>query len=344
MADPRFFDREGPFALGDLAEAAGAALSDPAAARRLMVDVAPLDRATGDHVSFLDNPKYAARLADTGAGAVVLRPGERERLPPGCVGLLAEAPYMAFARISRRFYPEPKPHSGIHPSAVVAAGAVIDPSAEIGANAVIGDGAQIGPRAILGPGVVVERGVRIGADCRIHANVSLAHCDIGPGSEIHAGTVVGSRGFGFASGPEGHLNLPQTGRVVIGADVEIGANCAIDRGMGPDTVIGDGCRIDNLVQIAHNVTLGRGSVVVAQSGVAGSTGIGDFCVIGAQAGMAGHLSVGAGARIAARAGVTKDVAPGETVAGFPARAHKDWLRALAAVERLAKNKKRDERQ
>jgi UDP-3-O-[3-hydroxymyristoyl] glucosamine N-acyltransferase len=206
---------------------------------------------------------------------------------------------------------------------------------------VVGANTEIGEGTWLGPGVVIGEGVVVGRDCRIHANVTLSHCIVGARVTVFPGARIGQDGFGFAPDPRGHVTVPQLGRVLIHDDVRIGANTTIDRGAGPDTVIGAGCRIDNLVQIGHNVVLGRGCIVVAQAGIAGSTRLGDFVVLGGQAGLTGHLTIGAGAQVAAQAGVMDDVPPGAIYGGSPAIPARDWHRQTVAVRKLVKKERGD---
>ena len=337
MADPRFFDRAGPFTLGKLAELAGAKLGANADAEREIEDTGPLEAAGARSVSFFDNRRYAASLAASTAGACLIRASDAGKAPPGMALLVTDTPYLAYARVSRAFYPIPPVEPGIHPTALVdptariAEGCRIEPYAVIAAAACIGDRSHIGPHAVIG------RGVSIGEDARIGPGCTLGHCEVGSRVRMLAGVRIGEDGFGFATdgGRGEHVDIAQTGRVLIGDDVLIGANSTIDRGAGPDTVIGQGTRIDNLVQIGHNAVLGRGCIVVAQAGISGSTTLGDFAAVAAQGGVAGHLKIGAGARIAAKAGVMRDVADGETVAGAPAVPIKQFFRRVATLSRLS---------
>lgn len=338
MADPRFFANRGPFRLGALAERCGARLAPGADPGRLIRDVAPLDVAGSDHLSFLDNPKYLAAFATTGAGACLVAPKYAGRAAPGVALLLSDRPYRSYALAAQAFYPAEPPVAGIHPRALVDQGARLGEGVAVAAGAVIEAGADIGAGTAVGPNTVIGRNVRIGVDCRIAASVTLSHCEIGDRVTLHPGVRIGQDGFGFAPDPTGHVKVPQLGRVIIGADCEIGANSTIDRGSGPDTVIGPGCWIDNLVQIGHNVAVGRGCIIVAQAGVAGSSRLGDFVAIGAQGGIAGHLAIGSGAQIAAQSGVMSDVPPGETWCGAPAVPIKQFFRQVAWVKRLAEKK------
>jgi UDP-3-O-[3-hydroxymyristoyl] glucosamine N-acyltransferase len=338
MADSRFFSVAGPFSLAHLAEvseAQPAPGADPAAE---YLDVASLETAGPREVSFLDNRKYVAAFQASHAGLCVVAPEMAAKAPAGMALLLSPDPYRAYARIAQAFYPvrppEPwiAPTAWVDPSASVGEGCRIEPGAFVGARAELGKRCRIAANAVIGDGVV------LGDDCTVGANASISHTLVGSRVNIYPGARIGQDGFGFAMGPQGHLKVPQLGRVRIGNGVEIGANATIDRGAGPDTVIGDGCMIDNLVQIAHNVQLGRGCVIVAQVGISGSTKLGDFVAAGGQAGITGHLKIGSGARIAARSGVMRDVGPGETVGGAPAVPMTEWLRQVAVVGKLARRK------
>ncbi len=224
----------------------------------------------------------------------------------------------------------------MHPSAVVAESAMLSEVVRLDSGVVIGDDVRIGAGTHISANTVVGNGVTIGSRGRIGANASVEYCDIGDDVQIHPGARIGTRGFGFAMDPRGHVELPQLGRVLIGNDVEIGANTTVDRGMGPDTVIGDGCKIDNLVQIAHNVRLGRNCVLAGQTGIAGSAVLEDFVICAAKVGIAGHLTIGTGTRIAAMSGITKSIPAGSTVAGVPAGDHKQWLRKNAILNKMVK--------
>lgn len=338
MADPRFFARHGPLTLGRLAEVSGAEPAPGAPVDQAFLDVAPLDQAGAADFTFLENPKYRGALVSSQAGGCVLRPAMAAMAPPGMALLLSSDPYRAYARIAAAFYPSPPPEPGIAPSAVVDPSAMIGEGCRIEAGAVVGQRVEIGRRTLVGANAVIGDGVLIGADCIIGANASVSHSIIGDRVELYPGVRVGQDGFGFAMGREGYLKVPQLGRVIIHDDVEIGANTTIDRGAGPDTVIGAGCRIDNLVQIGHNVRLGRGCVIVAQAGISGSTHLADFVAVGGQAGITGHLRIGAGARIAGKSGVMRDVAPGAEVGGTPALPMKEWLRVSAILARMAGKK------
>lgn len=339
MADARFFQVAGPFTLGQLADLCRAELSAGAKADQVVVDVASLENAESQHISFLDNRKYLAAFAETKAGAVIVHPDVADRAPAGVALLLSKDPYRAYAMVAQAFYPASAPTewraptAWIDPSAQIGADCWIGPGAVIGANAEIGARCRIEANAVIGDGVVLGEGGKIGA------NASVCCAIIGRNVSIYPGARIGQDGFGFAMGAQGHLKVPQLGRVVIGDNVEIGANTTIDRGAGPDTVIGDGCWIDNLVQIGHNVQLGRGCVVVAQVGISGSTQFGDFVAAGGQVGFAGHLKIGMGAKIMAQSGVIGDIPAGQTYGGYPAVPRMEWLRQQALLSKLARDKK-----
>ncbi|WP_026873882.1 UDP-3-O-(3-hydroxymyristoyl)glucosamine N-acyltransferase [Inquilinus limosus] len=338
MPDPRFFRSAGPFPLGRLAEIAGATLAPGADPDRPIASVAPLDTAGPDDISFLDNRKYVDAFAASGAGACVVAPALADRAPADMALLLTPKPYKGYALIAQAFFPAPAARPGIAASAVVDATAVVGEGVEIAPGAVIEAGAEIGAGCRIGPNAVIGEGVVLGERSVVGAGASLSHCLVGARVTIYPGARIGQDGFGFAMDAEGHVRLPQLGRVIIEDDVEIGANSTIDRGAGPDTVIGRGAMIDNLVQIGHNVQVGRGAVIVAQAGVAGSTKLGDFAVLAAKAGVAGHLTIGAGARIAANAGVMRDVDPGAEVVGSPAIPKRQFFRQQVMLARLAEGK------
>ncbi|PWS34900.1 UDP-3-O-(3-hydroxymyristoyl)glucosamine N-acyltransferase [Falsiroseomonas bella] len=332
--DPRFHPVAQPLTLGDAAATAGGELrgGDP---QRLISGVGPLDAAGPQAVSFLDNRRYAGLLPATRAAAVVLAEDFAGRLPEGVAAIVTAQPYLGFARIAARLHPRPAPRPGIHPSAVVDPSALLGEGCEVGPLAVIGAGAEIGAGCVVGPHAVVGEGVVLGDGCRIGAHASLSHCIAGRGVVVHPGARIGQEGFGFAVTPEGRFEtMPQLGRVILGDLVEIGANSTVDRGSQGDTVLGAGTRLDNLVQIGHNVRTGRGCVIVAQVGISGSATLGDGVQMGGQSGLTGHLTLGDRVRVSAQAGVMNDVPAGTDVAGTPAWPAKDTLRAMAALRKL----------
>lgn len=335
MPDPRFFRRAGPFSLAELAEKSGATVTAIQHANRQFSDVASLDTAGESDVSFLDNPKYRDQFMVSKAGAIIISPEFAGLAPSQACLLLTDQPYVAYAKIAACFYPEIPKQPYIAPTSVIDRSAQIGAGCDIGAHAVIGAHAEIGPDVTIEPNATIGAGVKIGRKTVIGANASLSHCLVGEECNIHPGVRIGTRGFGFASTPQGSLDVPQLGRVIIGNRVEIGANSTIDRGAGPDTVIGDGCKIDNLVQLGHNVRLGRNCIVVSQAGIAGSTVLEDFVIVAAQVGIAGHLKIGAGSMIAAQSGVMSDIAPKLKVGGSPSVPIKQFLRQAAILGKLA---------
>jgi UDP-3-O-[3-hydroxymyristoyl] glucosamine N-acyltransferase len=335
MADPRFFSVVAPIPLASLASVAAAEIVGGDGAQTFE-DVAALAVAGPSHVSFLDNTKYVDQFLASKAGVCLVRPEMVGRQPAGMALLVTSEPYLGYARVARMFYPAEQKPAGISDSAHVAPSAQLGAGVTIAPGAIIGENVELGDNVTVGANTVIGNGCVIGADSAIDANVTLSHCLIGARVVIYAGVRIGQDGFGFARSPKGAVKVPQLGRVVIEDDVEIGANTTIDRGAGPDTFIGAGTKIDNLVQIGHNVRIGRHCVVVAQVGISGSTEIGNGVAIGGQAGFAGHLQVGDGAEVAAKSGVFRDVPPGTRIGGFPAKAFRQWFKEQVCLERLTK--------
>ena len=332
----QFYARTGPYELAVVAQAAAA---EPSGACPPLTGVAPLQTAAPTQVSFLDNRRYIAALEATQAGAVIVHPDMLDRVPSGTAALVTTEPYLAWARVAALFHPPPPIHPGIHPSAVVDPAATIDPTAEIGPLAVIGAHASIGPRCRIGPAAIIGEGVQIGPDCRIGAHASISHALIGARVQLLPGARIGQEGFGFAVTSTGFTTVPQLGRVLIGDDVDIGANATIDRGSAQDTIIGPGTRIDNLVQIGHNVQTGRCCVIVALAGISGSAVLEDFVTIAGQVGIAGHTRIGTRARLGAQAGVMSDVPPHADMVGSPAEPIRDFFRGVATLRKLARRPK-----
>lgn len=339
MPDQRYFHRAGPFTLGQIAAHCGATLTDPSHENLKLIDVAPLNVAGSTELAFIDNRKYRDQFTATKAGACLMKPDLKDMTPKGVVPLLTPNPYKSYALAAQLFYPTPLPDP------VISDRAVIDPTAKLGAGCRVDANAVIGANVTLGDGCWVEAGaiisdnVQIGSKCRIGVNASVSHTIIGTNVRLYPGARVGQDGFGFAIDPKGFVKVPQLGRVIIEDHVEIGANTCIDRGAGPDTVIGMGTWIDNLVQIAHNVRIGRGCILVGQVGIAGSTVIEDFVAIGGQVGIAGHLHIGKGAQLAAGSGVIGDIEAGEVVMGYPALPKTQFMRHVAYLNRITRKGK-----
>jgi len=318
------------YTLKEIAErVAGRLEGDPG---RRLTGVQPLDVAGPDDLSFLANPRYREAAAASRAGAFLVRSGE------GIAGrdlVVVPSPYTALAAAMELFFPRRLPAPGVSPQAVVAAGAVLGRDVSVGPLAVVAGGCRIGDRAVLMPGVVLGEEVDVGADTVLHPGVVIAaRSIIGARVEIHAGAIIGSDGFGYGEAEGGRARIPQVGIVRIGDDVSIGAGTTVDRATFGETVIGAGSRLDNLVQVGHNVTIGEGSVLVAQTGIAGSTRLGRSVVMAGQSGAAGHLRIGDGAVVGAKSAVLADLEPGAFVIGHPAIDHREWKRAQAAWRRL----------
>lgn len=332
--DPRFYTRSGPYSAGVVAEACqGRLLSEP---DRLLSGVAPLSAAGSTDVAYAESRLHLSAMRETRAGAVVVPPDLAGDVPSATVAIVCERPALGWAKVAALFHPLPPSRPGVHPSAVVDPTALIDPSAEVGPLCVVGAHAVIGARCCLSAAAVIGPGVTIGPDCRIGAQVSVAYAILGARVTVYPGARIGQDGFGFVPDEGVFRSLPQLGRVVVGDDVEIGANTTIDRGSLSDTVVGAGSRLDNLVQVGHNVRLGRCCVIVAQAGISGSTILEDFVIVAGQVGIAGHLTIGARARIGAQAGVMADVKSGADVVGSPAMPVREFFRQVAMLRRWAR--------
>ncbi|MBD3850644.1 MAG: UDP-3-O-(3-hydroxymyristoyl)glucosamine N-acyltransferase [Acidobacteria bacterium] len=294
--------------------------------------VRPLETAKAEHLSFLHNPKYVDEAKASEAGAILVADAE---VLLGRNLLVCPEPYLALAQALEIFHPMERPEPGVHPSAVVAAGVSVGEGASIGPLASVAEGVTVGEGTVVGAGCVIGRGVGIGEDCLLHPRVVIGEqCRIGDRCNVHSGTVIGSDGFGFATVDGTHHKVPQVGIVVLEDDVELGANVCVDRAALGETRIGRGTKVDNLVQIAHNVQIGEHCLLVAQVGISGSTQIGHHTVFAGQSGCSGHLKIGSGVVLVARAAAYKDVPDGATMAGAPARPHREWLKANANLQRL----------
>ncbi len=333
-ADPRFFLCAGPQTLASIAAVAGGRAEGDG--ERRFSGVASLQAAEPGEVSFIDHRRNLALLQASQAGAVVLPEALLPYLPAGAVGIVVESAYLGFSRVARLFHPPTPAVPGIHPTAALAPDAVLGDGCEIGAYAVIGAAARLGAGCIIGPHAVVGAGVEMGAGCRLHPHASVSHAVLGAGVVLHPGARVGQEGFGLVVAPDGKFEtMPQLGKVVIGDAVEVGANSCIDRGSQTDTVIGPGTRIDNLVQIGHNVQTGRGCVIIALAGISGSAVLGDHVTVAGQVGVAGHLKLGDKARIGAQAGVISNVPAGMDMLGSPALPIREFFRTQAVLRKLA---------
>lgn len=336
-ADPRFYPSAGKVSFAAIC--AALSIASDHKGDRVFAGVGPLHLASAEDVSFMEGKRNLAALKASKAGAVIVASEWAEHVPAGCIPIIYAQPQAGFTKIAALFHPTPQPKPSIHPTAFIAPDAVLGAGCEIGAFAYIGPGAEIGPDCILENHASIGPGCKLGAHGRIRAHASMMFCLAGDRVVLHPGARVGNEGFGFLTTAQGaHVTTPQLGRVIIGDDVEIGANACIDRGAGGDTVLGAGTRIDNLVQIAHNVVTGRGTVIVALAGIAGSVTIGDFAVLAGQVGVAGHLTIGPQARIGAQAGVTNDVPAGMDMLGSPAWPAKETMRAFARLRRLGTTK------
>lgn len=320
------------YKLGQLAEKLGLELAGDA--QREVVRIATLGSAGPDDITFFSDSRYRKQLMATRAGAVIVPPSEREHCPVDA--LISDNPYLSYAELSALFAPQPEEAQLIHETAVIHDHASIGRGVRIGANAVIGSGSVVGDDVTIGAGSVIGEHCIIGNHSRLHANVTIYHdCQIGQRTIVHSGAVIGSDGFGFANDKGHWIKIHQLGRVIIGNDVEVGANTSIDRGAIEDTVIGDGVKLDNQIQIAHNVRVGENTAMAGCVGVAGSAEIGANCAIGGGAGILGHLSISDGVTVTAMSLVPNSIKePGVYSAGTPLEPKGEWQKNYVRFKQL----------
>ncbi len=348
MAQPTFFAKPASKTLAEIAALAGAHLADPSRAGQTIKGLASLDEAGPSHLAFFDNLKYADQLASTRAGACIVGRRFEADVPAHVAILRAAQPFRAFVQVARELHNDAlRPQSwfgveGIAPSAIIDPDARLEDGVVVEPLAVIGADVEIGAGTVVGAGAVIGAGVRIGRDCHVGARTAIQCALIGNNVLIHPGCSIGQEGYGFVFfGPEGHLKVPQTGRVLIQNDVEIGAGTTIDRGGLRDTVIGEGTKIDNQVQIGHNVTIGRRCLLAAQIGLAESLTIGDNVTLGAKVGIGNHLKIGDGAQVTAMSAVKDDIPANGRWGGHFAKPTRQWFREIVAVERMVRDNAKD---
>ncbi|HTV69184.1 MAG TPA: UDP-3-O-(3-hydroxymyristoyl)glucosamine N-acyltransferase [Rhizobiaceae bacterium] len=348
MSDPIFFLPQRVFTALEVADLTGAKLTNPAYELTEVTAIASASDARPGALIFVDGRKNAPLLKDTKAAAVLCSEDVASAVPPGVAALVTPKPQLAFAQVSRLLYPAaflPEPmlgERGISKGAHIAKGAEIEEGATIEAGAFVGEGAAIGAGTVISPTSVIGPGCRIGRDCYIGPGASIVNAVIGDKVLIHTGARIGQAGFGYVGGPRGLVPTPQIGRVVIQDQVEIGANTTIDRGALGDTIIGEGSKIDNLVQIGHNVRIGRGCIIAGQAGLSGSVTLGDYAMLGGRVGVADHVNIGMGAQVAAGSGIMNDIPAGERWGGLPAQPIRNFFREMAAIRKLTKPEKEED--
>ncbi len=339
---PHFFERPSPLSIRDILALTGLDRTGSNEPERVICDIAPIDRAGPNDIAFIDSPDFVEALGQTNAGAI-FAPERFAKLAPAHVSVLqTREPYKCFVTVARIFYQDaliptglyvdepPLVRGSVHASAQIEQGVIVDP------GAVVGPRAKIGKRTLIGANAVIAAGVEIGEDCVVGPCSTISHAIIGNHVIIHPGCHIGQDGFGYIGSARGHIKVPQIGRVVIHDHVEIGAGTTIDRGGMRDTIIGEGTKIDNLLQIGHNTVIGRHCIIVAQSGLSGSVTLEDFVVLGAKVGIKPHVTIGKGAQLSARASVMRDVPAGERWGGaYIAKPLKQFFRETLALERLA---------
>lgn len=345
MAAPVFFPKPEPLSVGDIIAESGAKVVEGVDLATTIDAVAPIETARLHDLSFLENAAYAERARSTGATACFVAPKFKDHLPAHTIALVSNEPYKAYARVALRLFPSAARPGSMFGASGVSAGAYVHPDARleehviIDPGAVVGAGAQIGTRSVIGAGAVIGPGVTIGRGCSIGSGATLQHTMLGNRVIVHPGVRIGQDGFGFAMSAGGHMKVPQLGRVIIQDDVEIGANTTIDRGATRDTIIGEGTKIDNQVQIGHNAVIGRHCVIVAHVGISGSSTLEDYVVLGGQAGVTGHVTIGMGAQVGAQSGVMTDLAAGGRYLGSPAKPARQTMREVAALAKIASHGK-----
>jgi len=336
MVDTAFYINKGPLTLQKIAELTGAKLTDESKSSTVIHNIAVMGKGSVGDICFFYDKKAKEKAMHIKATACITTEELAPLVPDTVIKLISSDAKKAFLKLNMAMYDEKSRGLGISQTAKISPKAKLGKNCVVGENVVIEDNVVIGDDCVIEHGAVITNDCKIGHHCRIGVNAKVSFCEMGNNCYIFAGAQIGNDGFGFMMIDGRHQRIPQLGRVIIGDDVEIGANACIDRGALDDTVINDGCRIDNLVQIAHNDIMGRGCVVVAQTGIAGSCTFGDYVVCGGQTGFADHLTVGSGAQIGAQSGIMQDVEPGAVIMGYPGQPIKDFMRQTLCLRKMIK--------
>ena len=330
MVDTRFYKNNGPFTLAKVVEVTGTNLLDNAKMQEQIFGLASMESATGEDLCFFFDKKSKSKAANIKAKACITTQDLKDLVPDNVIVLLSDNPKLAFFKLNQAMYGMLEPIGGIASSAHIAQTAKIGANCNIGENVLIGSGVEIGDNCRIDANAV------IGNNCHIGVGVHISYCIMGNNCRIFSGARLGQDGFGFMFEAGQHKRIPQLGRLIVGNDVEIGCNACVDRGALDDTIIADGCRIDNLVQVAHNDIIGRGCILVSQVGIAGSTKIGDYSVLGGQVGVADHITIGSQVQIGAQSGVMSNIADGEVVMGYPTVPIKQFMKQSIYLQKAVK--------